>query len=388
MVKRLLLSLSFCWLVWGIGIAQAHVPLPLIGVANEQIRIWSGEGAMELYTACQPSEQVTGRLIPSPDGSQFLIATLPPIIQEAFDSQSFFGEAPFSVNLWLCDIATNSLTRIVATEGGDAPFTGIMPQFPKIRSEPRWSPDGTQLVWTAFAPASQETFIAIYDIAAQTVEERPLDVPPPFGFPVPPPVEWRGDIAFVTVFVFDEEIFLEQEQLFLYDMTQRQIVGNFALAAGGEADDFIAEQIWLTQEDGSDALGLRFFQSGWVLFNPLTGESQLMDGLPELYSAAAPDDGLALVTDLALNFNFVWRVRASDRQLEGYPKGRIAISPDGQRLAFVDSVLRILSLDGSEVVVPNSDDFADDGLAFIFWGAQSWRVAAGAAVDFSAQGAG
>jgi hypothetical protein len=53
--------------------------------------------------------------------------------------------------------------------------------------------------------------------------------------------------------------------------------------------------------------------------------------------------------------------------------GRIALSPDGQRVAFAGGVLEVWnSVDNSVVAVPNTDGFADDFLANVVWGNGEW----------------
>ncbi|MCA9913210.1 MAG: SH3 domain-containing protein, partial [Anaerolineae bacterium] len=66
---------------------------------------------------------------------------------------------------------------------------------------------------------------------------------------------------------------------------------------------------------------------------------------------------------------------AESVELNGYPRERITIAPDGGAIAYADSVLHILFSDGSVAEIANSDSFADDFSARILWGATQWRVA-------------
>lgn len=353
--------------------AQENPPLLAI-LEGEVFRVV--EDALEPYPACMPDERLTNQVSIAPDGQYLLLTTFPPLIDEAILELGSLGGVPLGFNIWLCDLATDTLERVYAVPGGDEAFTGEIPELDVINSRPVWSPDGAVLAWANLDALSQEQYIIRYDVTTGEEERSPLDVPLPFGFFAPPELRWGDNSIFFTVSILNEETFLDEETFYVVDPQSGDVVSENLLLAAGEQGDFILERLPIVGQEGLDGLALRYFQAGWVLANPRSGEQEPMPELPELYTSTAPQ-GLTLLMDIDENYNYNWQVLGLTESVEliGYPRERIAIAPDGQAVAYADSVLHVLYADGSSVEIANSDSFADDFSAMVLWGGTQWRIA-------------
>ena len=106
----------------------------LIAYFNDQLYILEDTELVE-YDACMPDEEIIGQFIPSPDSTQFLIATFPKIISEALALFGSLGDAPYSSNFWLCDTSTDSLERIIVQPGADDEFSDSLPETAAITGQ-------------------------------------------------------------------------------------------------------------------------------------------------------------------------------------------------------------------------------------------------------------
>ncbi len=352
---------------------------PLLAVIQGELYRVEGD-ALRPYDACQPEERLGNPMNLAPDGEFLVMATIPPLIDAALAELGTLGGTPFGLNLWLCDLRSDSLQRIYAVPGGDDDFTGEPPAPDVINSRPVWSPQGDALAWTVLDAETQAQSLLLYDVATESLEEMPLDAPLPFGFFAPPELRWGAETLYFTLSTLNEETFLDEERVYVVDPDTGAILSETLLATGGEQDDFIVERLPILGSEGEDYLALRYFQAGWLLADLRTGEQRPLLGLPERYSLLAPD-GLSLLLDVDENYNYNWDVQGAEQPipLAGYPLERIAIAPDGQAIAYADSVLNILGADGTRRQIAGSDGFADDFSARVFWGALAWRVPASAA---------
>lgn len=367
-----LFILLFCLSVGSLA-AQGDAPqAPLIAYVNGELLRLEGE-ALVPYPACQPDETLMGQFFPAPDGSAFAMTTVPAIIDEALAELGSLGDTPFALNVWLCDTRTDTLRRIYAPPGADDPFTGEPPLLPLVTSPLAWSPDSRELAWTALElPEGTVTRLVRYDIADDSFSEEVLDVRSSFGFPIPPRPYWGLNAIFFTVSTLNEETFLEESYVYLYDPQGRELVSEVLFSTAGESDDFVLEQLPL-RWDGVDYLALRYGVAGWVALNPRTGAETPLDDLPELYSPFAPE-ALSLTMSLDEAYNMNWTVPDVGRTLNAYSVSRIALAPDGSAIAYADSTLHLLDAEGTVREIANSDGFADDFQARVFWSANAWRV--------------
>jgi hypothetical protein len=379
-MKRLWIIVWLCLLITGVAAAQDELTdAPLIAVFNGQIYRLEGDALVE-YDACMPDEQLSVQFVSSHDGTKFAFATLPKIITAAIDELGGLGDMPIGLNLWYCDTEIDTLKRFHALEGGDEAFTGDLPQASAINSTPAWSPDGQQLAWTSVTPDGTSYSLWIYDLATGEETESPLDLPPPFMFPLPPTLYWGETALYMTLPAFNEETFVVEETLYTYDFETSAFSSEVILLSEGETSDFITDRLLLNNEE-SEQFAIHLFEGGWVVVDPATGEQQPMDGVPLAYA----ENGLAelnMLADVDENFNFNWQVAGAEPPfvLESYPRQRIALAPDGLQMAFADSTLHIW-YEGEIFEVGNSDGFADDVSAQVIWGATHWMAGGGAEVE-------
>lgn len=364
--------------VWG---QEEEWQPPLIAYFNQQLYRMENDALLP-YSACSINEQIYAEFTQSPDGSRFVMISMPRIMQEAIEQLGGIGDFPFTANLWLCDLREETLMRFYTQPGADEPFTGDLPTVEEINSRPVWSPDGTQLAWSKLFYPGEQFAVVIYDIASNTSTQYAVDLPPPFGIPAPPDIMWGSAGILLNVYGFNEETFLNEETVYIFEPEQGIITGQYLLNAAGEVDDFIVRRLLI---DNGLRFALRYLNSGWQVVDATTGEvDPALSGVPLMYAAGIPN-GYNLLFDMDENYNDNWQVVGAQdeagrpRVLSGYPARRIAIAPDSSALAYADSTLKLLR--GNSVIeVAGSDGFADDSAAQLIWGVPAWTFGGGGEV--------
>lgn len=366
MYRKLLSLLLLALFIVPISAQESETPL--IAYFNEQVYRLEDD-ALVTYDACMPDEEIVGQLSQSPDSSQFLIGTFPPVVSEAIAVFGSLGGAPYSVNYWLCDTTSDTLERIIAQPNGDDPFEDELPPIDAVIGAVVWSPDGTQLAWTELSFLDETQSLITLDIATGETTRSILELPLA-PFPSPPEViAWADEGILLWVFEFDEITFFNIETLALVDATTGDILGAYEILNGGESDDFYAQRQLVETANGL-AYALEFEQAGWVLVDIATGDMIETEGLIGL-TVLDNEASIEMLYEIDLDYNYNWDAfddDAIDLELLAYPPQRIALSPDGSQLAFADSVLTIVDADGNETEIENSDGFADDFAASIIWG--------------------
>lgn len=380
-MNRLWIVVLLCLLVSGLAVAQdsdSMADVPLIAVVNGQIYRLEGD-ELVAYDACMPDEDLSLQFSSAPDGTKFAFATLPKIFSAAIDEFGGLGDMPIGMNLWVCDTLSDTLIRVHAMEGADAPFEGELPDAASINSVPEWSPDAGLLAWTSVSPDGNEYALWIYDITADEETIYPLDLPAPFMFPLPPRPYWGNENLYMTLPAFNEETFVVEETLYTYDFESNDFSSTVILLSEGESADFITDRLLLNR-GGQDQFAIHLFEGGWIVADPTTGAQDPIEGVPLAYGQNGLT-GLNVLADVDENFNFNWQVVSNDSPfvLEGYPLHRIAFAPDGVQMAFADSTLHIWFA-GEVRDIANSNGFADDVFAQVLWGRTNWTTAMGAEV--------
>ena len=299
-MRRFLLIALLCLLASGVVLAQDGTP-SLIAVFNGQVYRMEGD-TLVAYDACTPDEQMTPQFFASPDGTQFLMGTMPRIISEAMVELGGLGDAPVAFNFWVCDTTTDTLNRITTLPGGDEPFSGELPPIPAMQGRPVWSPDGGQVAWATVTVLGDSYGLIIYDLATGEMTEAPLNLPPPFMFPTPPELFWGETGIYMTLFSFNEESFLGEDTLYTFDLATGTFSSTAILLTEGESSDFITDRLLVTT-DGTEQFLIHLFEAGWVLVNPATGEEAPVDGVPSAYADGARD-GVNLLMDVDDNFMY------------------------------------------------------------------------------------
>jgi len=365
-----------CLLWIGVAIQAQEQDSPLVVFLGGNMLVREGN-TLQAFRICQPDESLAGGVFPSPDGSRFIMTAVPRKVEEAIAELGFIGDAPIGLNLWLCDIANESLTRFRLFPGGDEPFAGEIPIPEVLESRPVWSPDGQLIAWSQRAVADDSASFVIYEPPTNTFTEIPVAIPPSGDFPSAPAIMWGEAGLHFSVSMLNQETFESTELIITYSPSGERL-GEVAMTPSSETD-FFTRQILVDLPDGSQRIALRSFEQGWLLLDPISGEQQPLNGLPALYSPAAPQ-GLALAGDIDAELNYTWLPVGSLTgagnlpDLRGIEANHIAVSPGGGAFAYADTALHIWE-NGTIIAIANSSDFAIDFSAAIFWGSTAWRIA-------------
>ena len=173
-MKRAWIIVILALVITGVVAAQDSNDATLVAFFNDQLYKLEGD-ALVAYDACMPDEDLNIQFVASPDGTKFAFATLPKIISAAIDEFGGLGDMPISLNLWYCDMTTDTLTRFFAGADSDEPFTGDLPEASPINSIPVWSPDGTQLAWSSASVDGLEYQLHIYNLEDASLTEYLID---------------------------------------------------------------------------------------------------------------------------------------------------------------------------------------------------------------------
>jgi hypothetical protein len=348
---------------------------PLVAYFNGDLYRMDNMQTLVPYERCQPDEALAGTAELSPAGTHIAFSTLTKQASQALRELGSPGGTPLPVNLWVCNTQTDTLTRFVAAAGADDPPGDTFPVPGILRGAPVWSPDGSEIAWSALSTTDNESaFINRYNLATGETTRTEITLPPTMGVPAAPGITWGENGIYIFVFQLDDETFETQDFVYIFDTGTGSITTETLIESSGEADDFVTERVRV-QLDGQEFLALRYLQSGWVLLNPLTGERQDAPGLPGLVARHA-DNSRVLLLDIDENFNYDWQLQGFTNSngepfvLPEYPPTRVTLSPDGQRVAYADSTLNIWQ-NGQTTEVAASDGFADDPQAFVLWGAEA-----------------
>ncbi|WP_119068879.1 SH3 domain-containing protein [Aggregatilinea lenta] len=319
------------------------------------------------------------RPILSPDGQRFAYVSWAQITVDAIAAgKPVFDIAPS--NIWLWDIPTGGATRIADQPQGASyqPDDGSPGRF-IVRGTPVWSPDGTQLAWAEYLVPENEYRLVAYSF--NTGETRVIvpELPFPYAdagfFPMAEP-EWsEAGLALVNGTINNVGEYVES--LYYYDTTgnllSQTLIGSSS-----------SEQVWAwhwMRADDQDAIGVWHPSGKQELVEPRTTTIQDMPATPQLVAALAGADSLALsVTPTTLpdgNLAPAWTLTAPDGfQATLAFAGRaqnIALSPDGQELAYITDALYVSS-GGQMVAIPGTDGIESGAETAVVWGPSTWRV--------------
>jgi hypothetical protein len=348
---------------------------PLVAYFNGDVyRMDSASETLIPYESCQPDEDISGTGALSPAGTHFTFSTLTKQASQALRELGGFGGAPLPVNLWLCDMQTNTLTRFFVSAGADQPLEGDLPMPDRLRGAPVWSPDGSELTWSELSVEDNQTaFIARYDLATGNITRTEIELPPTLGVPAAPGIARGENGIYIFVFQLNEETFDTEDYVYVFDVEMNAVAAQTLIESSGETDDFVVDRV-LVQRDGREYFALRYLESGWELVDPLTGQREEAGGLPGLVARNA-DASRVLLLDIDETYNYNWQLQnytdasGDPFVLTGTPPQRIAPGPDGERFAYADSTLHIWQ-NGQTTDIAASDGFADDPQAFVLWGAE------------------
>lgn len=405
---RVLRWVLLCGLFFGItagALAQDRERPPLIAKVDSTLYRLH-EGALLRFDACMPQDgsEVIYRPFASPDGWRFAFLAYPPMVVDAIERSGGIGGGPLPADLWLCDIASGTLTQL-APQPADASFFNLdVPDKAVTRSFPAWSADGSTLAWTELnypepTPGENRSLgwdleniedeprLMLYDAASGETDVRYLGVlPVSMGIPAPYEFLWLGDEMVFFVFGMDDQTFQMTMEYLLYRPQQSTFTDRGLLDQGGEQDAYIFEWLPVTLDDGTLAIGLNYGGGlGWRAIVPY--EQTYFDGLA-LEMLPAREGAIRVErVNAADSFSPDWRVSEPNalRIFSGLAPEQIALAPDGSAVAVVqDGQLTIYGgSTPSQVLLPGvSLQGASVALA---WGQPTWRFSGAQALVAEAQ---
>lgn len=278
----------------------------------------------------------------SPDGAQVAYASW---AREAVEAGLQVPGAQIS-NIWLMDLNTSTFRRTAAQPDGATPETGL------VRSNPVWSPDGTQLAWEELIDFQSGTRLVVQTLA--TGELRTVAEGLPLGFQdggirLPTP-GWGASVSHSYVNYVDGAPMLLVDTVDLSGARQEFVIGNYAAATGAPVAHF-----WVGA-NGGWALAAGDSNGQWRLLDTLTGSWSPLAQAP-IQVATTGSTALRLtVAPTPVEGRFVWRVLLPDGLAVDLPNSgwvEPALAADGQTVAYVDANRRLqLWRNGGLVTLP------------------------------------
>jgi hypothetical protein len=181
-------------------------------------------------------------------------------------------------NIWLWQVGTDAATLIAGQPENATISEGIGFEHMIERSPPVWSPDGTQLAWSALDLDAWTFQVMVYSLEDETTEI--LVENPPSGFQdvvfYPYPPSWGvGGIVFVQTNIFSGEnngppSF--REVLTVFDAEDGSEV--FSGVITDSDNDSIEDWVWL---DEGSTLDLQYKDEHWEALEIETGERTVID---------------------------------------------------------------------------------------------------------------
>jgi hypothetical protein len=283
-------------------------------------------------------------------------------------------------NIWLWNLPSGQSARVAdqppASSFGSSSGTDNFAR----RSTPAWSPDGTMITWVeelvsqSASATSVQAQLIIYDMNLLSVRAAvPLSVSGASTVAYSDPVWGKSGIAVRATLSLSGG--KASDAFLVYDSTA-------TLRADLRVDTSanpIMMHVWATQ-NGQEYLALGFRSNAWVLINAANSSQLNANGLPEVYAVAAPNGITARF--ILQNDQLAWTARISGGDVVlpfAGPDSQLAISPDGNRLAYVSDAVYVVAnaqAGGNTVRVPGSERPTGKD-AKLAWGYKTWRIGSG-----------
>ncbi len=202
---------------------------------------WSGGKAQQLTNWGHNSTPFL-----SPGGSQITYRALSSLAVDAIQRVGPISGGDLPVNIWILDVPTNNVVRIV-DQPPDASFmTPNVPDKYILRSDPAWSPDGSALAWTELSqdganPGDPVIRLVVYNLDSKTSQVIVDNIPQAAqSIPTPSKVAWgTPGLAVQTTVTSPKDPTVAQSVLTVYDSSGKPL---------STAPNRRHERVWLDQE--------------------------------------------------------------------------------------------------------------------------------------------
>lgn len=311
--------------------AQSNTPLILLSHGS----FWAWDETTNVLRPLTPDGSHFTPVL-SPDGRRIAYTAYPDMVVTALEESGGIGGGPLPKDIWVLDIA-DGVNLPVVQQPADASFfvTGV-PDKAMIRSRPAWSPDGTWLAWTEALYPEWNIQLTLYNFLTADVRTIVTGLPEQGGVPDVLDVMWTDTGLVLHSATYEPRLATWQTSFLVYDAAGT-LLREIPLAADTERFTVFYA---LVQVAGRDMVGVHYNTGDWEVIDLETGLIHPAPA-PELYSASAPDTGLAVrIKGGGDTTNQVWLADAAGSALTepinmGYANfDYIALSPDGGAAAY------------------------------------------------------
>ncbi len=374
----------YLWLWCGLMIMLAVAPLaaqtdpPVYVVVEGALMRATAGGTLEPVAACAlPREPSFSAPVPSPDGQLLALKFEPLLVTEARERVGGWGGGENPADLIICNPDSGIIARFSQPEDAALFDPSGRPDKFTIRSLPAWSPDGSALSWTECPAACEPAKVVRYDLASGALTEL-ATLPPLYGVPTSVPVAWGGPLILVQAYTYDEAAQREVSRLFGYDPATGGLVLDVELSQTDTTG--VTDFFWI-DAGGTPQIAVLRSSGAWVRVDPATGETDLLEGTPEVFNPLAPEGISAVADGRAAQFaNLHWLVREGETltplsaDVRGFTPPSVAA--DGNALLFYDNLTPRIYRAGEIVDLP-LPPLSPATPAYASWGPQAWRLYAG-----------
>lgn len=365
-MRKLVLLMLLVGMLSNVALSQAQQnnATPLVLLKGGDLWTWEAETGLKQITTW--GYNGVPYISPLGDWVAYTSTTRQVVEQmEANDGQMLFaGVAPN--NIWLINPVTTEAERIA-----DQPANFSLESSTYIiRSDPAWSYDGRYLAWIEYTQSGLQ--LVLYDVPARASQIIVPELPFPFmdGGVYVPPVTFGNAMLAYTYPTFNPDQQRMEQHLEVYDLSGKRLSQT---VLGDYDTGFAFDHVWVNHNTAS-AIILLYNDGTQRLLDPFTGSMQVVEGQLRMVNPSA-SNGMAIQLVHANDYSTIqWQPDQANTPLSytALPHmPQIALSPDGQQLAYITDTLYLWQ-NGQLEVVPGTPrlDETPNGLA---WGYTAWE---------------